>query len=1010
MSPASSGPGYSLERKQAYTRVYPHVQSQETNERSGFLRRIDVHSTNPHVDLSLSPVSERRTTSPASNIRDTPSPSAGKPIRNTASPSRKQRSVAKPSGIPLEFQVPQVAERSLSHHAWRRAQTPEYTKAKQRALRQLPQPREGTAFSQPQDGSQGQAPAPPGEGPACTASPLSPKAPPSPPGGRDPLNAAASPPATPISNHGASRQSSTADGSIPNLKDRRKRGTFNGTPVTFAKPQFLGLPGSSRRKSWHSSDEEPMQEVPSYRRAGPANGRPGLSRMAVERPLPASPEDQPARAHSEFVWSQAPSLTEPGDASSKSWSHGVLARQGKPLRAPTPLLEPIPDSGSAFFREAENDGEPLEAASSTPPPPSEEVSEPSRKIWGMLRGATGLPTPPLQQRHGRQLQTFQAAQDSALADHKKIVQEAADQAENAKQRPLMDMDNRWGSVAGDLREKIEVAAEVPEEAKEDLMYRLSAAQDSGFLNMTYNLWPDQPPPEVSDFLRTKGRHLKALNLEGNQTRNLPDVFSQMRVAVSINLASNCLAHLPDSLCRLPCLTSLSLEKNDIATVPEAVGELHALTYLDLSHNRISWLPDSIRSLKKLITLKVAHNRMCHLPEQICSMSALKEINAAHNVITGIPSEVANLAWLEVLLLDHNRLTALPAAMGGLWRSLLELDLRHNTIAYLPSTLGACKKIEVLELASNPLIVPPPMVVRQGTSEIIKYLNGLNSELRGMSSKALIKERGQNTRSKRSIASIVSRVQSELGADEDTVSNQNHTAGSECSSCVSLYAEIDKWKAEVSSLADELDQRREEVEQLKRDGGEIRANMMRKQNRLREAEEALNTARADLRDANKRISLLEEQLQLAEEYRRAAEAAEDLKAQIQGLSDERAELCARCESAESDAAEARRELSLARASAEEAEGSAREAQQQAREAQKAEADMREAKAAAEHEAFHREEMYLERIARLEKALAEATKQTVETVRTGEMSFPGDRSGAGKQRGAKGQQRPGRTLRT
>lgn len=79
------------------------------------------------------------------------------------------------------------------------------------------------------------------------------------------------------------------------------------------------------------------------------------------------------------------------------------------------------------------------------------------------------------------------------------------------------------------------------------------------------------------------------------------------------------------------------------------------------------------------------------------MASLKEINASHNIITGIPLQIAKLPQLELLRLNYNKLTAIPETIGGLWRSLVELELDHNDISILPHSLSACKKLDALEL-------------------------------------------------------------------------------------------------------------------------------------------------------------------------------------------------------------------------------------------------------------------------------------------------------------------------
>lgn len=74
------------------------------------------------------------------------------------------------------------------------------------------------------------------------------------------------------------------------------------------------------------------------------------------------------------------------------------------------------------------------------------------------------------------------------------------------------------------------------------------------------------------------------------------------------------------------------------------------------------------------------------------------------MVTGIPADIGNLQHLQILRLHHNNLSSLPYTIGGLWRTLKELELNDNDLSYLPSTLGLCKKLETLDLGRCPAAV------------------------------------------------------------------------------------------------------------------------------------------------------------------------------------------------------------------------------------------------------------------------------------------------------------------
>jgi len=62
----------------------------------------------------------------------------------------------------------------------------------------------------------------------------------------------------------------------------------------------------------------------------------------------------------------------------------------------------------------------------------------------------------------------------------------------------------------------------------------------------------------------------------------------------------------------------------------------------------------------------------------------------------LPAEIGNLSNLQRLYLDYNQLTTLPLQLGDL-------------------------PITDLQLENNPLVFPPPEIVRQGTPTTLEFL-------------------------------------------------------------------------------------------------------------------------------------------------------------------------------------------------------------------------------------------------------------------------------------------------
>jgi Leucine-rich repeat (LRR) protein len=56
-----------------------------------------------------------------------------------------------------------------------------------------------------------------------------------------------------------------------------------------------------------------------------------------------------------------------------------------------------------------------------------------------------------------------------------------------------------------------------------------------------------------------------------------------------------------------------------------------------------------------------------------------------------------------------------------------LDLADNKLTALPMELGNLQILQTLKLDRNPLTVPPPDVVAQGTQAVLEYLRKLGEE-------------------------------------------------------------------------------------------------------------------------------------------------------------------------------------------------------------------------------------------------------------------------------------------
>ncbi|XP_015172641.1 PREDICTED: probable serine/threonine-protein kinase roco4 [Polistes dominula] len=122
-------------------------------------------------------------------------------------------------------------------------------------------------------------------------------------------------------------------------------------------------------------------------------------------------------------------------------------------------------------------------------------------------------------------------------------------------------------------------------------------------------------------------------------------------------------------------------------------------FVDLSNARLTVLPDNI----------------------IQHFSTIQMLYLENNALTEIPDELfpslQNLEWLDV---RNNQLQSLPNNIK-FHTSLHTLLLQGNLIQMLPLELCLIPKLKNLQVARNPLIMPPENVVALGFASILTFL-------------------------------------------------------------------------------------------------------------------------------------------------------------------------------------------------------------------------------------------------------------------------------------------------
>ncbi|EEF51926.1 leucine-rich repeat-containing protein, putative [Ricinus communis] len=219
------------------------------------------------------------------------------------------------------------------------------------------------------------------------------------------------------------------------------------------------------------------------------------------------------------------------------------------------------------------------------------------------------------------------------------------------------------------------------------------------------------------FCRISG--LKVLDLSNNQLEVIPDSIAGLENLDELNLASNLLEALPDFIGLLVNLKVLNVSSNKLESLPDSISHCRSLLELDVSFNRLTYLPTNIGyELVNVKRLSIQLNKIRSLPTSIGEMRSLQHLDAHFNELQGLPLSFGRLINLEILKLSSNfsDLKELPDTLGDL-TNLKELDLSNNQIETLPDSFGRLDNLTKLNLDQNPLILPPPEVVKEGVEAV-----------------------------------------------------------------------------------------------------------------------------------------------------------------------------------------------------------------------------------------------------------------------------------------------------
>nr|XP_010921564.1 putative disease resistance protein RGA1 [Elaeis guineensis] len=222
------------------------------------------------------------------------------------------------------------------------------------------------------------------------------------------------------------------------------------------------------------------------------------------------------------------------------------------------------------------------------------------------------------------------------------------------------------------------------------------------------------------------KHLRALDLHGNQMKELPNSIKKMKLLRYLDVSSTWIETLPESMSNLHNLQCLYLSQcSSLQMLPEFIGRFDNLQVLDLTACKFQTLPNSIGRLQNLQTLNLSlcpylkflpHSfgnleslqtlnlEGCYylsmLPDSICSLKNLQSLNLSQcRFLERLPGSLGRLSnLLELNLSACSQLQALPESIGSIGR-LQTLNLSHcSDLERLPESIGRLQNLQVLNLS------------------------------------------------------------------------------------------------------------------------------------------------------------------------------------------------------------------------------------------------------------------------------------------------------------------------
>ncbi|CAG8533647.1 14236_t:CDS:2 [Ambispora leptoticha] len=200
------------------------------------------------------------------------------------------------------------------------------------------------------------------------------------------------------------------------------------------------------------------------------------------------------------------------------------------------------------------------------------------------------------------------------------------------------------------------------------------------------------------------RNLRRLNLDNNGLLDITSM-TKLKTLRELRVNNNYLDNLSPDIGRLVKLKLLYLNNNDLTSLPDAIGRLRSLSVLRLNNNHILNLPASICALRQLQILELRGNLLSQLPENLKDLENLTQFDISENKLSQLPNDIIRCTKLVKLDVHSNLLESIPLKIGQLSR-LVNFNLSENRLSTLPADIGKLTALIDLDVSNNRLVVLP----------------------------------------------------------------------------------------------------------------------------------------------------------------------------------------------------------------------------------------------------------------------------------------------------------------